>query len=109
MPHQTGPAPIGMEVACGYLADVLAAQTPPDGPAFRSRDLEEATRQLARAAYRAELSEVALVRWLGVASASAFGNSLASVSLTRQLHAWAADEFAAAAIAAGRPWVTQVA
>jgi hypothetical protein len=97
-----------MEVACGYLADVLA-QKAIEEPVFKSRDLEEATRQLARAAHRAELSESAVVTWLGVASAIAFGGGRASVGLTRQLHAWAADEYAAAAIASGRPCVGQVA
>ena len=102
MPHENLPTPIAVEVASGYLADVLAV-TDPDGPVFKSRDLEEATRQLARAAHRAELSELALVRWLDVASASAFGSRSGSVPLTRQLHRWAADEFAAAAVASGRP------
>ena len=97
-------APLGMEVACGYLADVLAARAATDGPVVSSRDLEEAARQLARAAYRAELPEEAVVRWLRVASAAAFGGESASVGLTRQLNAWAADEFAAAC-AARRPWV----
>jgi hypothetical protein len=83
-----------MEVACGYLADVLA-QMAIEEPVFKSRDLEEATRQLARAAYRADLSELALVRWLDVASSSAFGGRSASAPLTRQLHAWAAEEFRA--------------
>jgi len=96
---------LGMEVACGYLTDVLAARAAIDVPPFVSRDLEEAVRQLARAAYRADLPEVALVKWLAVASAGAFGGAPAGVALTRQLHTLAADEFAAASIAAGRPWV----
>jgi hypothetical protein len=108
MPHQSIPASVAMEVASGYLADVLA-QTDVANPHLKSRDLEEATRQLARAAYRADLSEVALVRWLGVASAAAFGGQAASVRLVRQLHVWASDEFSAAATASGRPWVSQVA
>ena len=107
MPHQTAPAPIGMEVACAYLADVLA-QTDLEGPLFKSRDLEEATRQLARAGHRAELPESAVVTRIGVASAIAFGRGPVSVGITRQLHAWAADEYAAATIALGRPWVAQV-
>ena len=102
-------APLGIEVACGYLADVLAALAATGGPIVVSRDLEEATRQLARATYRADLSDGALVRWLGVASATAFGGGAASVALTRQLHVWAAHEYAAAACASGRPWVAQVA
>jgi phosphomannomutase len=93
-----------MEVACGYLSDVLAAQAAAEGPVVLSRDLEEASRQLARAAYRVDLSEGALVRWLGVACTSAFGAATPSRALTRQLSAWAADEFAAAG-AADRPWV----
>jgi hypothetical protein len=108
MPHQTAPIPMAMEVACGYLADVLA-QADIEGPFFKSRDLEEATRQLARAAYRADLSEVALVKWLGVATSVAIAGRGSSVALIRQLHAWASDEFAAAAIASGQPWVPQVA
>ena len=105
MPPLTPVASLGMEVACGYLADVLAAEAAIDAPPFASRDLEEAVRQLARAAYRANLSEVAVVKWLGVASAAALGRAPAGVALNRQLHAWAADEFAAASIATGRPWV----
>ena len=111
MPHQAqslSGGPLVMEVACGYLADVLA-RTDTEERVFKSRDLEEATRQLARAAYRADLSEIALVRWLTAASAGAFGGDGPPVALTRQLHLWAADEFAAAAIASGRPWVGQVA
>jgi len=107
MPHQNAPEPIAVEVASGYLADVLA-QTDPDGPFFKSRDLEEATRQLARAAYRADLSEVALTRWLVAASATAFGGGGASVRLTRQIHRWAADEFAAA-VASRRPRLARLA
>lgn len=94
-----------MEVACGYLADVIAAHAATDAPEFPSRDLEEAVRQLARAAYRADLSEVAVVKWLGVATAAAFGGAPAGVVLTRQLHAWAGDEFAAASIASDQPRV----
>jgi len=101
-------SPLGMEVACGYLADVLA-RLAIEEPVFRSRDLEEATRQLARSALRAELPESAVVTWLGVASALAFGGGRASVGLTRQLHAWAVEEYAAAAIASGHAWVGQVA
>ena len=99
---------LAMEVASGYLADVLVS-TGTDAAVFKSRDLEEATRQLARAAYRADLSEVAVVKWLGVASRMAFGGGVGSVALTRQLHAWASDEFSAAAVASGRPWVAEVA
>jgi hypothetical protein len=99
------PPQLGMEVACGYLTDVLTTCAATAAPAFQSRDLEEAVRQLARAAYRANLPEVAVVKWLGVASATAYGNGSPEDMLTRQLHAWAADELAAAAIASGRPWV----
>src|SRR5262245_29903197 len=98
-------ASLGMEVACGYLADVLTVQAATDEPVFQSRDLEEAPRQLARAACRAGLPEVAVVKWLGVASSTALRGRAASVSLTRQLHAWAADEFAAASIASRRSLV----
>jgi len=109
MPHQSAPDPIAVEVASGYLADVLA-QTDPDAPFFKSRDLEEATRQLARAAYRADLSEVALTRWLVAASATAFGGGGGvSVRLTRQLHRWAADEFAAVAVASRRSRIARLA
>jgi hypothetical protein len=104
MPQRPLAVPLGMEVACGYLSDVLAAQWAAEGPFILSRDLEEASRQLARAAFRVDLSEGALVKWLGVACASAFGGETASRALTRQLNAWAADEFAAAC-AARRPWV----
>ena len=104
MPQRPRAVPLGMEVACGYLSDVLAAQAAADGPFVLSRDLEEASRQLARAAYKVDLSEVAVVRWLGVACASAFAGETASRALARQLNAWAADEFAAAC-AAGRPLV----
>jgi hypothetical protein len=105
MPPLTPMVSLGIEVACGYLADVLAAEAAIDALPVASRDLEEAVRQLARAAYRANLSEVAVVKWLGVASAAALGGAPAGVALTRQLHAWAADEFAAASIALGRPRV----
>lgn len=105
MPPLVPKASLGIEVACGYLADVLAAEAAIDAPPIASRDLEEAARQLARAAYRANLSEVAVVKWLEVASAAALGGAPAGVALTRQLHAWAADEFAAASIASRRPRV----
>jgi hypothetical protein len=69
-------ASLGMEVACGYLADVLAAEVAIDAPPFASRDIEEAVRQLARAAYRADLSEVAVVKWLGGATAAALSRRM---------------------------------
>lgn len=105
MPPLTPKASLGMEVACAYLADVLAAEAAIDPLPVASRDLEEAVRQLARAAYRADLPEVAVVKWLGIASSTALGGAPAGVALTRQLHAWAADEYAAASIAVGRPRV----
>lgn len=89
-------APSGLEAACAHLGDVLAN----GGPAA---DLEDAARQLARAARSVGLPERALVTWLIVAGAVACGGMATSAGLARQLNAWAADEFAAGAVAAGRP------
>lgn len=87
-----------MEVACGYLTDVLTALAATDGPVVRTRDLEEAARQMARAAHRAELSESAVASWIIVASVTAFGTEAGSMGLVRQLTGWAAAEFAFVAV-----------
>jgi len=88
------PAPVGLEVACGYLADALATQAAHGDPVVASRDLEEAARQLARTARSAGLPPRAIVTWLVLVGAVAFSGVASSAELARQLNAWAADEFA---------------
>jgi len=85
--------PFGLEIAGEYLADVLAREIVNGDPAVASRDVEEAARQLARAARRAGLPQRTVVTWLVLIGAVAIGGMTSSVGLTRQLNTWAADEF----------------
>ena len=88
-------APPGLQLSCQYVADVLAVQAAGGEVVLGSRELEYATRRLARAARDTELPERALVTWLGVATASAFGGTRPARELAGQLVAWAFDELAA--------------
>ena len=87
-------APPGLQLACQYVTDVLAAQAAGGEVVLGSRELEYATRRLARAARDTELPGRALITWLGVASASAFGGTRPARELAGQMVTWAFDELA---------------
>lgn len=87
--------PPGLELACQYVADVLAVQAAGGEVVLGSRELEYATRRLARAAREIELPDRALITWLGVAAASAFGGTRQARELASELAGWALDELAA--------------
>jgi len=86
-------APLGLELACGYVADVLAFQAANGGPFSRSCELEYATRRLARTARELNLPYRALVTWLTVADAAAFGGTGRTADVVRQMNAWVGEEF----------------
>jgi hypothetical protein len=82
--------PVGLEVACGHVAELLASRT-------MTGELECASRELARAARRVGLPERTLVTWLTIAGAVAFGGSGSAAGVIRQLTAWVGEEFRACA------------
>lgn len=94
-PQFQAAAPPGLQLACQYVTDVLAVQAAGGAVILGSRELEYATRRLARAAQDAELPDRALITWLGVASASAFGGTRPARELAGQMVTWAFDELAA--------------
>ena len=87
--------PPGLDLGCRYVADVLAGQAANGAVVLGSRELEYATRRLARAASETALPDRALITWLGVATASAFGGTRPARELAGQMAAWALDELAA--------------
>ena len=95
MPLQQAVTPPRLDLGCRYVADVLAAHAASGAVVLGSRELEYATRRLARAARETALPDRALITWLGVASASAFGGTRPARELAGQMAVWALDELAA--------------
>jgi hypothetical protein len=95
--------PAGLELACARVAEVLSFQAANGGPVLDSRELEYASRRLARTAQDVGLPGTTVVTWLIISGAVAFGRTTLARSVMHRATEWAFDELNArrpAAVAA---------